>query len=210
MPEGRLITLEGGEGAGKSTLAAGLSDAAALAGLTVVRTREPGGSVGADQIRALLVKGEGDRWSALSETLLLTAARNDHLERVIRPALARGDWVICDRYTDSTFAYQSAARGLEAGVLSTLNALIGAPTPQLTLILDVDPAKGLARARSRAGDETRFEGLDDAFHARIRSAFMDIAAREPARCVVIDATRAAEQVLADAKAAIAERLQVTL
>lgn len=210
MSRGRLITLEGGEGAGKSTLAAGLEAALKRAGVPVVRTREPGGSTGADQIRALLVTGDGDRWSSLTETLLLAAARNDHLERLVTPALARGDWVICDRFTDSTIAYQAAGRGVSLETIATLHRAIGAPTPDLTLILDLDVASGLARAKSRAGAEERFEGLDTAFHERVRRSFLDTAAREPTRCAVIDATQGPDAVLAQACAVIAQRLQISL
>jgi dTMP kinase len=210
MAVGRLITLEGGEGVGKSTLAAGLAAAFEQAGHSVVRTREPGGSPGADEIRALLVTGAGDRWSSLTETLLLTAARNDHLERTIRPALARGAWVICDRYWDSTRAYQSIARGLPMATIDTLNALIEAPAPDLTLVLDLDIAAGLSRARSRPGSEARFEALGEAFHASVRAAFLEIARREPQRCAVLDAGLPPAQVLAAARRIIAERMGVSL
>lgn len=210
MSRGRLITLEGGEGAGKSTLAAGLEAALKAAGVSAVRTREPGGSTGADQIRALLVTGDGDRWSSLTETLLLAAARNDHLERRIMPALARGDWVICDRFTDSTIAYQAAGRGVSLETIAMLHRAISAPTPDLTLILDLDVAAGLARARSRAGAEDRFEGLDSAFHECVRQSFLDTAAREPSRCAVIDAMQNPDGVLAQARAVIAQRLRIAL
>jgi|JI10StandDraft_1071094.scaffolds.fasta_scaffold451820_2 dTMP kinase len=205
---GRFITLEGGEGVGKSTLAAGLQAALEAAGLVVVRTREPGGSPGADEIRQLIVTGAKERWSVLTETLLLIAARNDHLERTIRPALARGCWVICDRFTDSTYAYQVAARALPPSVLEDLQRIIGAPQPDLTFVLDLSPTIGLARARSRTIGEARYESFDEAFHTRVRKAFLDVAAREPARCVVLDATADPAGVLSSAQAAILERLGV--
>ncbi|MDZ4777298.1 MAG: dTMP kinase, partial [Alphaproteobacteria bacterium] len=176
MTVGRFITLEGGEGVGKSTLAAGLQAALEAAGIVVVRTREPGGSPGADDIRRLIVTGAEERWSGLTETLLLIAARNDHLERTIRPALARGCWVICDRYADSTYAYQVAARGIAPETLEALHSIIGAPQPDLTLVLDLAPAIGLARARSRMIGEARYESFDETFHAQVRQAFLDIAA----------------------------------
>lgn len=207
---GRFITLEGGEGVGKSTLAKSLASAIEAAGQRVVRTREPGGTAGADLIRALLVTGPGDRWSALSETLLLMAARNDHLERVIRPALACGEWVICDRYLDSTRAYQAAAGGVPAQAVETLAALIAAPAPDLTLVLDIDPAAGLARAGSMQAGEPRFEGRDSAFHGRARDAFRAIAAAEPARCALLDASAPADRVLAAARAEVAQRLGLAL
>lgn len=206
MSGGRFITLEGGEGVGKSTLAAGLQTALESVGLSVVRTREPGGSAGADDIRRLIVTGARERWSGLTETLLLTAARNDHLERTIRPALARGAWVICDRFADSTYAYQVVARGLPASSYAALHDIIAAPKPDLTLILDLPAEVGLARARSRAIGEVRYESFDEAFHARVRGAFLDIAAREPNRCAVIDATVPQDDVLAAARQVIADRL----
>ncbi|MDX2232922.1 MAG: dTMP kinase [Hyphomonadaceae bacterium] len=210
MTLGRFITLEGGEGAGKSTLAKGLAAALERIGVAVVSTREPGGTEGADEIRALLVRGERHRWSPLSETLLLMAARNDHLERVIKPALSAGACVICDRFTDSTLAYQAAAGGVPPTAVQTLSGLIGAPTPDLTLILDVDPAIGLGRAKSTAAGEARFEQRDGAFHSRVRAAFLDLARTQPGRCVVLDASRAPNVVLDDAREAVARRLGFAL
>ncbi|KAF0187350.1 MAG: dTMP kinase [Hyphomonadaceae bacterium] len=210
MSRPRFITLEGGEGVGKSTLAAGLEEAINRIGQTVVRTREPGGSVGADEIRKLIVTGAGDRWSGVTETLLLTAARSDHLERTIRPAIERGDWVICDRFIDSTFAYQVVARGLPYETFVALNKVVAAPTPDLTLILDLDVKTGLARALNRRGGEARFETLDEAFHNNVRQAFRDVAAREPERCAVIDAGQPPELVLRQACALVSARLGLTL
>ena len=207
---GRFITLEGGEGVGKSTLAKGLALAIEASGQAVVTTREPGGTPGADQIRALLVTGESGRWSALTETLLFTAARNDHLERVIRPALARGDWVLCDRYTDSTHAYQAAADGVAAATVDALTALIVAPTPDLTIVLDLDPAIGLARAGSTAAGEARYEGRDVNFHRRVRAAFLARAVAAPARYAVIDAAAARVDVLRQACEVVAQRTGLAL
>jgi dTMP kinase len=201
MAQGRFITLEGGEGTGKSTLARALAQA--LSGRAkIVLTREPGGAPGADAIRALLVSGEANRWSATEEALLFAAARLNHLNHTIRPAFARGDWVICDRYFDSTRAYQVAAGGLRPEALDTLNKLIEAPAPDLTLVLDIDPAIGLARSRGEHVGEDRFERKDASFHARVRAEFRAIAAREPMRCVLIDAAQPKEQVLAAALAAV--------
>jgi dTMP kinase len=210
MRIGRLVTLEGGEGVGKSTLAAGLAAAIAATGLEVVRTREPGGSTGADQIRALLVTGAQDRWSALSETLLLAAARNDHLERVIRPAIARGAVVVCDRFTDSTVAYQVVGRGLPHERLAEINKLIDAPTPDVTIVLDLEPAAGRARIAARGDGDARYESFDADFHAKIREAFLVIAAHAPQRCIVIDAGRPPTEVLTEARAALAIRLGLAL
>jgi dTMP kinase len=201
-----LITLEGGEGAGKSLLATAIAADLAAAGRPVVKTREPGGSPGADEIRALIVTGAGERWSTLSEALLLAAARRDHIERVLAPGLAAGAWIICDRYVDSTRAYQGAGRGLDADVIETLARLIEAPQPDLTIVLDAPPALALARSQGARHGETRYEAMTMAFHERVRAAFLAIAAAEPGRCVVIDAAQPVEAVHAAARAAIAQRL----
>lgn len=187
MTRGSFISFEGGEGAGKSTQIRRLADRLKAAGFDVVLTREPGGSPGAEAIRDLLVNGEADRWSPVTETLLMYAARRDHLERVIRPALARGAVVLCDRFADSTRAYQGAGGDAPASLISALedHVLAGA-VPDLTLIFDIAPEIGLERAAERGG-AARFEskGLD--FHERLRVGFLDIARREPERCAVIDA-----------------------
>jgi dTMP kinase len=187
MQRGRFISLEGGEGAGKSTQARRLAERLAD-GREAVLTREPGGSAGAEAIRGLLVEGEADRWSAVSETLLMYAARRDHIERLIEPALERGAWVICDRFLDSTRAYQGAAGGAPMALITALELdVVGAVTPDLTLILDMPVEAGLARAAGRAGGEGRFESKGHSFHTRLRQAFLDIAAREPERCAVLSA-----------------------
>lgn len=205
---GRFITLEGGEGAGKTTLSEGLAARLSVQGRRVVRTREPGGTLGADQIRALLVTGEADRWSSISEALLFTAARNDHLERVIRPALQRGDWVICDRFVDSTRAYQSAAGGVSPEKLERLNDFIDAPTPDITFVLDVDPRIGLGRARSAGLGEARYESKALAFHERVRAAFLKIAADDSVRCCVVNAADGAAVVLDTAARELAARFGI--
>ncbi len=188
MARGRFITLEGGEGAGKSTQATALRALLEARGRRVVATREPGGTPGAEEIRALLVTGDPGRWDACSEALLVFAARRDHVEKVIEPALARGDWVLCDRFLDSTLAYQGYARGLGPGAIEALHALaIGRLRPDLTLLFDLDPAIGLRRAAARRGGEGRFEAQDLAFHQRLRAGFQAIAQAEPERCKVIDA-----------------------
>lgn len=195
---GLFITLEGGEGTGKSTLARGLGGALRAQGREVALTREPGGAPGADAIRALLVSGEANRWSAMEEALLFAAARLNHLNHTIRPALARGAVVICDRYYDSTRAYQVAGGGLDLADLVALNVLIDAPRPDLTIVLDIDPALGLARSRGRELDEDRFEKKDIAFHQKVRDEFRAIGRDDPERCVLIDASQAAASVLSAA------------
>lgn len=189
MRAGRLITFEGGEGAGKSTQAALLADRLRAAGIDVDTTREPGGTDGAEAIRGLIVTGAADRWSAASEALLVNAARADHVARRIRPALAAGRWVVCDRFIDSTLAYQGAGKGADVADLRTLHRFAtGDLLPDLTLILDLPIATGLTRAAARPGGEARFEAHDAAFHARVAQGFRDLAASEPGRCRLIDAS----------------------
>lgn len=207
VTRGRFITFEGGEGAGKSTQVRRLVDRLTQAGIEAVATREPGGSPGAEAIRTLLVTGEADRWSPAAETLLLYAARCDHIERTIRPALARGAWVICDRFADSTRAYQGAAGGASESLIAALEAaVLGDLKADLTLIFDLPPEVGLARAEGRGGGEARFEAKGLAFHARLRARFQAIAAAEPDRCVLIDATPGVDQVARAVWAAVSGRL----
>ena len=199
MAQGLFITLEGGEGAGKSTLIQGLQAHFQAEGRDVSVTREPGGTQGAEAIRALLVTGDVDRWTPLSELCLFYDAREDHLQRLIRPALARGEVVLCDRFADSTRAYQGQAGGTGRATVEQFDALIVGPTqPDLTLILDIDPKIGLARAAARRGAETRFEDKAFAFHAALRAAYLDIAAAFPKRCRVLNAAAPAHEVLAEA------------
>ncbi|CAN1552294.1 Tmk Thymidylate kinase [Caulobacteraceae bacterium] len=189
MKGGHFITLEGGEGAGKTTLLTALKARLETSGHEVVLTREPGGTPGAEAIRALLVTGAADRWTALSELCLFFAAREDHLERLIRPALKRGAIVLCDRFSDSTRAYQGQAGGAGREAVEALDALIVRQTqPDLTLILDIDPAIGLKRAAARRGIEDRFEGKAFAFHTALRAAYLELAERFPERCGVLDAS----------------------
>ena len=194
MTRGRFITFEGGEGAGKSTQLKRLAERLRGRGLEVVATREPGGSTGAEAIRELVLNGAADRWSSLTETLLMYAARRDHLERVIAPALERGAWVVCDRFADSTRAYQGAAGGTDPALISALeDHVLGGTRPNLTLVFDLPPDAGLARAEVRGG-EMRFESKGLGFHQRLRDGFLAIAAAEPERCAVIDATGSIEVV----------------
>jgi len=208
VSRGKLITLEGGEGVGKSTHLPLLADHLAALGLDVLKTREPGGVSSAESIRTVLVTGEVGRWDPMSEALLHFAARREHLVRVVWPALARGQWVLCDRFADSTMAYQGYGLGLGREPLERLYALVvGDFAPDLTIILDVLPEVGLERTARRRHDEDRYERMDPAFHARLREGFLDIARREPERCVVVDSSGPTAEVQARLRAAVSERLR---
>ncbi|MGU3360762.1 dTMP kinase [Methylobacterium sp. M6A4_1b] len=210
---GTFVTFEGGEGAGKSTQIRRLAAQLRLeSGRPVLTTREPGGSAKAERIREALLAGLAKPYGPFAEALLFSAARIDHLDTLIRPALARGEIVLCDRFADSTRAYQGAAGGLDPAALRALEGVVVGPTrPDLTLILDCDPELGLARARARRdagadGAVDRFEAEALAFHARLRSAFLAIAAEEPGRCAIVDAALPADAVEAAIRAVVAERL----
>jgi len=188
VTQGRFITFEGGEGTGKSTQAARLVERLRARDLDVVQTREPGGSPGAEDIRAIALNGETNRWSPMTETLLMFAARSDHLERTIRPALEAGRWVVCDRFADSSRAYQGVGGGTPAEFIESLDAaIVGETQPDLTLMFDLPVQVGLERAFGRGLFETRFESKGLEFHERLRRGFLEIAARHPERCVIIDA-----------------------
>jgi len=188
-----------------------LADALRQAGLRVARTREPGGARGAEEIRRLLVEGTPQRWDAESEALLMVAARRAHLVETIWPALERGDWVVSDRFADSTLAYQGYGRGLPQQALKNLHEFIaGDFKPDLTIILDLPVEVGLSRAAHRHGQETRFESMDREFHERLRQGYLDIARQEPKRCLVIDATGTVEVVHQAIRAAVHARLGVAL
>lgn len=203
---GPFITFEGGDGAGKSTQITQLAAHLRRAGSDVVVTREPGGSPGAEDIRTLLVKGAADRWSPMSEALLVYAARADHLERTINPARARGAVVLCDRFSDSTMAYQGIAGGLGRAAVKSLDALVvGDDGPTLTFILDAPVRDSLARAGARGGD-TRFEAKGAGYQERVRQAFLAIAQSAPDRCVVVNASRSVEAIEAEIAAIVRERL----
>ena len=212
MARGKFITIEGGEGAGKSTQIPLLAEALRGAGVRVHTTREPGGSPGAEEIRKLLVTGETGRWDAASEALLHFAARRDHVENVVRPKLEAGDWVISDRFADSTMAYQGYAQGLGRDAVETLYRLtLGGFGPDLTLILDLPVERGLSRAGARRNDgEDRYERLGPEFHQRLRDAFQDIAKRAPERCIVIDATGDVATVQAALRTAVTAKLGLDL
>jgi dTMP kinase len=203
---GRFITLEGGEGGGKSTQAKRLAKALEAKGKTVLLTREPGGSPGAEEIRALLVNGEPGRWDVLTETLLIYAARADHVGRTIGPALLAETWVVSDRFSDSTYAYQGAGRGLARETIRRIDAIVLDDfKPDFTLVLDVEPETGLKRAHARGGAESRFENFDRSFHEKLRQAFVDIAKRNPDRCALIDAAQDEDAVAEAIWAAVARR-----
>jgi dTMP kinase len=191
VARGVFITFEGGEGAGKTTQIRRLTERLRDRGVEVVATREPGGSPGAEQIRDLVLNGPPERWSARTEALLMYAARSDHLERTIAPALARGAWVLCDRFADSTRAYQGAA-GQGPLVAALEDQVLSDVRPDLTLILDLPADAGLARAAHRGGGEDRFEAKGLAFHQALRDAFQAIADADPARCRLIDSTEAVD------------------
>lgn len=205
--QGRLITLEGGEGAGKSFQASRLAATLAELGQPTLQTREPGGSAGAEAIRALLLAPTplDEPWDVLAEALLHFAARRQHVVRTIRPTLAAGRWVISDRFVDSTLAYQGFGQGLPRSTLDALAAMtLDEVTPDLTLVLDIPPASGLKRAAAR-GAADRYERLGLDVHERIRQGFLAIAAAAPERCVVIDATAAPDAVAAAIAAAVRRR-----
>lgn len=203
MP-GTFVTFEGGEGTGKSTQLKLLADVIMARGISLIQTREPGGTPEAEALRTLLVNGDPGRWTAEAEALLNYAARASHLQKIIRPALASGKFVLCDRFSDSTRAYQGYAGGCDLKLLDALEAsIVGNTRPALTLILDIDPAMGLARAKSRAdGSEDRYERKGLEFHERLRAGFLQIAAAEPKRCKVIDASGAIDEVKARVLAAV--------
>lgn len=189
MTRGKFITFEGGEGTGKSTQAARLVASLKARSIDVVHTREPGGSSGAEEIRHIALNGEAGRWSPLTETMLMFAARSDHLEKTIRPALAAGRWIVCDRFADSSRAYQGAGGGTPADFIEALDAtIVGDDQPDLTLVFDLPVEVGLERALARGAAETRFESKGLEFHQRLRDGFLSISAQYPERCRLIDAT----------------------
>ena len=204
----RFITLEGGDGSGKSTQIGRLTVALEKRGVDAIATREPGGSPGAEDIRGLVLNGDPKRWDALTETLLMFAARSDHVTRTIKPALADGKWVVCDRFTDSTYAYQGAGHGLARETIRRMETLVlDGFRPDLTLILDIPAEAGLARTAGRSKD-MRFEAFDLAFHERMRQAYLAIARRDPERCVVLDASTDADALAVAIWEAVATRFKL--
>jgi dTMP kinase len=212
MARGRFITLEGGEGAGKSTQITLLAQSFTNAWLSAITTREPGGSVGGEAIRGLVVSGAADKWHPTTESLLFMAARFDHLETKIKPALAKGEWVLCDRFYDSTTIYQGIAKNVGTTWLDGLYRQLFANTaPDLTLLLDLPPSVGLARTNTRGNTaESRFEGMDISFHESLRTGFLSLAKANPSRIQTVDATQDAATVHAAIIAAVNVRFGLAL
>ena len=203
---GRFINFEGGEGAGKSTQIQLLAEYLKSEGKDVLITREPGGSEGAETVRTLLVTGDVNRWDGVTEAMLVFAGRRDHYERVIKPALKSGTYVLCDRFADSSYAYQGAGQGVETAILDQLYQLAcGDFRPDLTLILDMPVAVGIERAVSRGGDEHRFEDMETDFHERVRNGFLTIAKHHPDRCVVIDAEQPIKSIATEIQCTVMAR-----
>ena len=196
-PEGSFITFEGIDGSGKSTQARKLAEHLQAQGHDVILTREPGGSEGAEEIRALVLQGEPDRWSAETEILLFTAARRDHLERTILPAIEAGKVVICDRFTDSTRMYQGLSRGDLRGTVDQLHKLMIGREPDMTILIDMDSVTGLSRALSRQGVEERFETFGADLQAQMRAGFLSLAEEFKERFVVINGARSIDEVSVD-------------
>ena len=197
MIQGKFISIEGVEGVGKSTSIEAIKKFLEVKKIDFVVTREPGGTVLSEKIRELLLQVNSEAPGGMTELLLIFASRAQHLEKVIRPALENGIWIICDRFTDATYAYQGGGRGLKTSVIAELESMVlGELRPDLTIILDLDPETGLARAKER-GELDRFENEKDEFFNKVRSAYLDIARSNPDRCFVIDASQNIEQVSSD-------------
>lgn len=206
---GRFITFEGGEGSGKSTQAGILANRLSRAGRAVFATREPGGSPAAEEIREALLAGEISQFGPLAEAVMFAVARGDHVDTAIKESLQEGKWVVCDRFVDSTRAYQGVTGGVPRGLINALEQLtVGALSPDVTFILDLPADDGLARAQARAegAEPDRFEGQELMTHERIRRAFLDIAEEEPGRCIVVDASQPEAMVAEDVWEAVLRRL----
>ncbi len=207
MAKGRFVSFEGIDGSGKSTQARRLATTLKDAGQDVVLTREPGGSAGAEEIRRLLVEGDPNRWSPETEILLFTAARRDHLERVITPAIVAGKTVICDRFADSTRVYQGATRGDLRAKVDALHAQMIAREPDLTILIDMDPGEALSRGLARNSGEDRFEDFGAGFQATLRRGFLDLARSAPKRFHIIDGARTEDAVAKDVQDACAQAFE---
>ena len=206
MTQGLFLTFEGIDGSGKSTQSRRFADHLRARGDDVALTREPGGSPGAEEIRQLVLPGDPARWSAETEILLFTAARRDHLDKTIEPALAAGKIVISDRFADSTRVYQGAARGALRGMVDALHDLMIAREPELTFVIDMDPGEALRRGLARASGEDRFEDMGEDFQHRLRAGFLDLAKAAPARCQVIDGNRPEDAVTDDVRTRVLAHL----
>lgn len=206
---GKFISFEGGEGSGKSTQVKEIIEFLKQNHIEVIRTREPGGSEGAEALRDLLVNGAANRWSAISETLMMYAARADHVEKLIRPALERGTWVISDRFSDSTRAYQGAAGGVSAELIEAIDvAAVGDTQPDLIFILDIPTDIGLSRAGNRGAGEQRFESKGILFHERLRSAFLSRAKSDLDRYIIIDANQSKDAISKEIIAVLVKRFPI--
>lgn len=215
MARGKFITFEGGEGGGKSTQVARLIAALNAADIPTISTREPGGAPGSEEIRELLVSGAVDRWTPMAEVLLNYAAREVHVAETIMPALKRGTWVISDRFSDSTMAYQGYGGGVDVERIAAIHAaVLGDFQPDLTIILDLAVEQGLSRAGRRLAEdesaEDRFERMGKDFHSRLREGFLTIAEQNPGRCQVINAGDDADTVFRSISSAVSERLEISL
>ncbi len=209
MSRGKFITIEGADGCGKSTQSARLAEGLIEAGIDALVTREPGGAPGAEDIRELLVEGDVARWDAMTEALLHYAARREHLEKTVLPALKSGRWVISDRFADSTLAYQGYGHGLDRELIMRLHRLVvGTFAPDLTVILDLPVDTGLERTAARSGGEDRYERMGGDFHRRLRQGFLDIAERELDRCAVVDASGSINKVQKAVRKVVQARLGV--
>ncbi len=213
MARGFFITFEGGDGSGKSTQISKLANRLSRAGFEVLSTREPGGSPGAEAIRNVLLSGAAEPFGPSMEAILFAAARSDHVEQVIRPAIEEGAIVLCDRFMDSSRVYQGTTPGVDKGFMSALERItVNGMYPDLTIILDIDPEEGLFRAAERRGDKgpDRFEKETLAIHERRRQAFLKIAADEPERCVVVDASQSTEDIAVEIQQIVSRRLGILL
>ncbi len=216
MSKGLFITLEGGEGSGKTTQINKLAEKLTQHNIKAITTREPGGTPEGEKIRDLIVQREGGDWTPMAETLLLYAARAMHVDRVIKPRLEEGKVVICDRFSDSTLAYQGYGHGMDLGKISEIeNIVMGGFKPDLTIVLDIDPEKGLQRSSRRLAaeelhveqTEDRFENLNIEFHNRLREGFLTIARKDPERCAIIDAAMSANDITREIYDIVVKRLE---
>lgn len=207
IQRGRFIAIEGVDGAGKGVQSRQLRDTLLAKGFDVLLTREPGGSPGAEEIRALLVNGSADRWDSMTELLLVYAARRSHVEKTIKPALARGTWVISDRFADSSRAFQGVAGGLGLDVVDRLHQeVLGDFAPDLVLVLDLDAATSLARTRQRGGGEDRFEKKGEVYQRKVREGFLLIAKQNPLTHCLVDASQSVERVAAEMLSQVERKL----
>lgn len=210
LNQARFISFEGGEGSGKSTQIKLLGDWLKEKNIDVIMTREPGGSDGAEELRSLLLTGDTDRWDGMSELLILYAGRHDHVERVIKPALAKGTWVLCDRFADSTMAYQGYGHGLGHETITKVHDVaLGSFAPDLTLLFDIPVDTGLKRAVARQGSEMRYEEMDRSFHDKLRDGYMEIAKNNADRCQIINADQTIEAVSVDIQQAVTSKFSLS-